>query len=54
MSAFLKPTYAQSFSTDTLKLRLNTDLPPNFSNWLRVAALPMEQLVASTLPSRSG
>ena len=49
---FLKPTYAQSFSTDTLKLRLNADLPPNFSNWLRVAALPMEQLVASTLPSR--
>jgi predicted dienelactone hydrolase len=49
---FLKPTYAQSFSTKTLKLRLNADLPPNFSNWLRVAALPMEQLVASTLPSR--
>ncbi|NJR40139.1 MAG: alpha/beta fold hydrolase [Leptolyngbyaceae cyanobacterium CSU_1_4] len=49
---FLKPTYAQSFSTDTLKLRLNADLPPNFSNWLRVAALPMEKLVASTLPSR--
>ncbi len=49
---FLKPAYAQSFSTDTLKLRLNSDLPPNFSNWLRVAALPMEQLVASTLPSR--
>jgi predicted dienelactone hydrolase len=49
---FLKPTYAQSFSTETLKLRLNADLPPNFSNWLRVAALPMEKLVASTLPSR--
>jgi len=49
---FLKPTYAQSFSTETLKLRLNAELPPNFSNWLRVAALPMEQLVASTLPSR--
>lgn len=49
---FLKPAYAQSFSTDTLKLRLNEDLPLNLSNWLRVAALPMEQLVASTLPSR--
>lgn len=49
---FLKPTYAQSFSTETLKLRLNAELPPNFANWLRVAALPMEQLVASTLPSR--
>jgi predicted dienelactone hydrolase len=49
---FLKPTYAQSFSTPALKLRLNSELPPNFSNWLRMAALPMEQLVASTLPSR--
>jgi predicted dienelactone hydrolase len=49
---FLSPTYAQSFSTETLKLRLNAELPPNFSNWLRMAALPMEQLVASTLPSR--
>jgi predicted dienelactone hydrolase len=49
---FLKPIYAQSFSTQALKLRLNSELPPNFSNWLRMAALPMEQLVASTLPSR--
>jgi hypothetical protein len=49
---FLKPIYAQSFSTPALKLRLNSELPPNFSNWLRMAALPMEQLVASTLPSR--
>jgi predicted dienelactone hydrolase len=49
---FLNPTYAQSFSTAALKLRLNSELPPNFSNWLRMAALPMEQLVASTLPSR--
>jgi predicted dienelactone hydrolase len=49
---FLKPTYAQSFSTAAMKLRLNSELPPNFSNWLRMAALPMEQLVASTLPSR--
>jgi predicted dienelactone hydrolase len=49
---FLQPTYAQSFSTTAMKLRLNAELPPNFSNWLRMAALPMEQLVASTLPSR--
>jgi predicted dienelactone hydrolase len=49
---FLTSTYAQSFSTKELKLRLNSDLPPNFSNWLKMAALPMEQLVASTLPGR--
>jgi predicted dienelactone hydrolase len=49
---FLTPAYAQSFSTADLKLRLNSDLPPNFSNWLKMAALPMEQLVSSTLPKR--
>jgi predicted dienelactone hydrolase len=48
-SPFLSPTYAQSFSTDSLKLRLNSELPPNFANWLKMAALPMEQLVASSL-----
>ena len=46
---FLNPTYAQSFSTPGLKLRLNSELPPNFSNWLKMAALPMEQLVSGTL-----
>lgn len=46
---FLTPAYAQSFSTKNLKLRLNSELPPNFANWLKMAALPMEQLVASTL-----
>jgi predicted dienelactone hydrolase len=46
---FLTPTYAQSFSTPALKLRLNSELPPNFSNWLKMAALPMEQLVSGTL-----
>jgi predicted dienelactone hydrolase len=46
---FLTPAYAQSFSTQTLKLRLNTELPPNFTNWLKMAALPMEQLVSSSL-----
>ena len=45
----LTPTYAQSFSTPELKLRLNSDLPPNFSNWLKMAALPMEQVVSGTL-----
>ncbi|HEY9661212.1 MAG TPA: hypothetical protein V6C65_22390, partial [Allocoleopsis sp.] len=43
----------QSFSTAHLQLRLNSNLPPNFVNWLRVAALPMEQLVSSTLYNRA-
>jgi predicted dienelactone hydrolase len=47
--SFLSPAYAQSFSTNSLKLRLNSELPPNFANWLRMAALPMEQLVSSSL-----
>lgn len=51
---FLSPVYAQSFSTPHLQLRLNSNLPPNFVNWLRVAALPMEQLVSSTLYNRAG
>jgi predicted dienelactone hydrolase len=50
---FLSPAYAQSFSSSDLKLRLNSQLPPNLANWLRMAALPLEQFVASTLPTRS-
>jgi predicted dienelactone hydrolase len=49
---FLTPAYAQSFSSNGVKLRLNSELPPNFANWLKMAALPMEQLVASTLSTR--
>lgn len=46
---FLTPAYAQSFSTENLKLRLNSQLPSNFSQRLKMAALPMEQLISSTL-----
>ncbi|MBD3883456.1 alpha/beta hydrolase [Phormidium tenue FACHB-886] len=46
---FLAPSYTQSFSTSGLKLRLNANLPPNFANWLKMAALPMEQLVSGTI-----
>lgn len=46
---FLTAAYAQSFSTADLKLRLNSQLPPNFSKRLKMAALPMEQLISSTL-----
>lgn len=51
-SPFLSPGYAQSFSTPNMKLRLNAELPPNFTNWLKMAALPMEQLVSGTLAQR--
>ncbi|NJO77290.1 MAG: alpha/beta fold hydrolase [Cyanobacteria bacterium RM1_2_2] len=46
---FLTSAYAQSFSTEDLKLRLNAQLPPNFPKRLKMAALPMEQLISSTL-----
>jgi predicted dienelactone hydrolase len=46
---FLTPAYAQSLSTPVLKLRLSRELPPNLSNWLKMAALPLEQFVASSL-----
>jgi predicted dienelactone hydrolase len=46
---FLTSAYAQSFSTENLKLRLNAQLPPNFPKRLKMAALPMEQLISSTL-----
>lgn len=46
---FLTPAYAQSFSSPDVKLRLNSQLSANFSKRLKMAALPMEQLIASTL-----
>lgn len=49
---FLTAAYAQSFSSPGLRLHLNSDLPPSFVNWLKMAALPMEQLISSTLYNR--
>jgi predicted dienelactone hydrolase len=49
---FLSPAYVQSFSTTDLRLRFSTQLPENLSNWLKMAALPLEQLVAATLPKQ--
>jgi predicted dienelactone hydrolase len=46
---YLSAAYAQSFSNAQVKLRFNAELPSNLTNWLKVTALPMEQLVASTL-----
>ncbi|NET07038.1 MAG: alpha/beta hydrolase [Merismopedia sp. SIO2A8] len=49
---FLKPAYAQSFSTPTLSLRLSTQLPPTMASWFQVLALP-QQRVALRLPKLS-
>jgi predicted dienelactone hydrolase len=46
---FLTSAYAQSFSTQDLQLRLNSQLPANLSSWLTMAALPLEQFVSSAL-----
>jgi predicted dienelactone hydrolase len=51
---FLSSAYAQSFSTTDLQLRLNAELPPNFASWLKMSALPMEQLVARSLSGMDG
>ena len=45
--AFLTSAYAQSFSTPGLELRLNSELSANLSNWLQMAALPMEQITST-------
>ncbi len=37
---FLTAQYAQSFATSDLPLRLNENLPPSLSQWLRVTARP--------------
>jgi predicted dienelactone hydrolase len=50
---FLSSTYAQSFSTTDLKLRLNTTLPPSLTKWLRIVALPLENIVSRSLPKRT-
>lgn len=46
---FLTPAYAQSFSSEQLKLRLNSEIPPNLTNWLKMGAVPLERFVAGTL-----
>ncbi|GAB4464162.1 MAG: alpha/beta hydrolase [Elainellaceae cyanobacterium] len=47
---FLTAEYVQSFSTSTLQLRLNAQLSDKLSNWLQMAALPLEQMTSSTQP----
>ena len=45
---FLSSTYVQSFSSQTLQLRLSSTLPASLSSWLS-AALPLEQFVSTAL-----
>ncbi|WOB44652.1 alpha/beta hydrolase [Thermoleptolyngbya oregonensis NK1-22] len=47
---FLSAEYVQSFSTATLQLRLNAQLSEKLSNWLQMAALPLEQMTSSAQP----
>ena len=49
---FLSPTYVQSWSNERIQLRLSSALPPKLEQWLRMAAWPMEQVVAATLPKK--
>lgn len=47
---FLSSAYVQSWSTDTVQLRLNTEVPQNLQSWVKMAAVPLEQVVSATLP----
>lgn len=47
---FLSPAYVQSWSMETVRLRLNPDIPPALRNWLNTAAVPLEQVVAASMP----
>lgn len=49
---FLTPTYVQSWSTDRVKTRISSDLPPKLEKWLKMAAVPLDQVVSATLPKQ--
>lgn len=46
---FLAPSYVQSWSTSDIQTRLVRDLPPKLEAWLRMGAVPLEGVVASTI-----
>lgn len=46
---FLSPSYVQSWSTSGVRTRMVNDLPPKLETWLRMGAVPFEQVVASTI-----
>lgn len=49
---FLTPAYAQSFSSEVVKLRLNKNVPPKLANWLYMAARPLEQMTLTPDPEQ--
>lgn len=49
---FLSAAYVQSWSTEAVQLRLNPDVPPALRNWLNTAAVPLEQVIAASMPKR--
>ncbi len=51
-ASFLTPDYVQVWSTNSIKLRLNTEIPPSLRDWLQIAAGPLEQVVSSPLPKQ--
>ncbi|MGJ3249728.1 MAG: alpha/beta hydrolase [Elainellaceae cyanobacterium] len=51
-ASFLTPDYVQAWSTDSIKLRLNSDVPPQLRDWFQMAAGPLEQVISPTLPKR--
>jgi len=46
---FLSAGYVQSWSTGAVQTRLVQDLPPKLETWLRMGAVPLDRVVASTL-----
>ncbi|MEO0405785.1 MAG: alpha/beta fold hydrolase [Cyanobacteria bacterium P01_A01_bin.135] len=46
---FLSSSYVQSWSTSSIQTRLVRDLPPKLEAWLRMGAVPLEGVVASTI-----
>ncbi|MGF1536226.1 MAG: alpha/beta hydrolase [Elainellaceae cyanobacterium] len=46
---FLSAGYIQSWSNNRIRTRLVQDLPPKLETWLRMGAVPFEQVVASTI-----
>lgn len=49
---FLTPDYVQAWSTESIKLRLNDEIPPSLRDWLQMAAGPLEQVVSAPLPKQ--
>lgn len=51
-ASFLNPSYAQSWSTERIQLRLSQSLPLTLEHWLRMVEPPLERVVSATLPKK--